>query len=866
MIQDTSSVTKKAGMQVAYTKKMKAELDRCAIDPIYFMENFVYIQAGAAGSALFKPYEYQKEMIRNFRTYKDNIMLTARQMGKAVSNDTPILTNNGFVKMGDLKVGDIIYGADGKKTNITFITETMYNKKMYNIKFSTGETITACEDHLWNISTSDWQRYSNKVRTLSTKEMISLFEQLNSRSKPSRMFIDHTQCVEFEARSVSIDPYILGLWLGDGHSANTRITHHIDDYHFYKSILKENISEFNLDYRTKNTGYSNLKFVQDYDLKNNKHIPEDFIFNTKEVRLELLRGLMDTDGYCSKDGNTQQFYTIKKSLAEQIQLLLSTLGIKNSLTFKENDYNGCYIITFSTDIEVFKLQRKLERQTSRKHNHPKNNRIYIESITEVETTPCRCLQVDNEDHLFLCGKTLIPTHNTTVASAYILWYAMFHPDQTILLLGNILSAAMETMTRIRYSYENCPDHIRDGVREYNKGNIIFENGSRIIARATTDSAARGLSVHLLYLDEFAFVADNIQENFWSAVSPTLASTNGSCIITSTPNTEYDKFANIWHQSQKHDNEDGTSLPSDGPGINGFKGIMVTWDKHPDRDIEWAKKEEYKIGTSKFLREHNCEFVSYQETLINAVKLGEIKKRTVRPSLFELGGFRWFKDIDYGMTYIVGLDPSGGTGGNDAAIQVYELPTLRQVAEWNDNNTIIPDQIRLLHKLLSEIAYRMEMKGAKNVEDHLFWTVESNSIGEAAIITIQNIGIEKFPGTFLSEPRKTRVGRIRKGLTTSKSSKKTACFDLQKLTETFRLEIASEQLHRQLNDFIKTGLEEGVFKAKTGTKDDLVSALLLIIRLMNIVSKFEQRTASIISETLGEENFKKPLGFFMNYNR
>lgn len=472
--------------------------------------------------------------------------------------------------------------------------------------------------------------------------------------------------------------------------------------------------------------------------------------------------------------------------------------------------------------------------------------------------------IDYKDNIMLTGRQL---GKTTVAAAYILWYAMFHPDKTILLLGNILSAAMETMTRIRYSYENCPDHIRDGVTEYNKGTIIFENGSRIIARATTESAARGLSVHLLYLDEFAFVADNIQENFWSAVSPTLASTNGSCIITSTPNTEYDQFAKIWHESQVHDIDGEESLPINGPGINGFKGTMVTWDKRPDRTVEWAKKEEYKIGTSKFLREHNCEFISYQETLINPVKLGEIKNRSVRPSpLFELGGFRWYKDIDYGMTYIVGLDPSGGTGGNDAAIQVYELPTLRQVAEWNNNTTIIPDQIRLVHKLLCEIAYRMEMKGAKNIEEHLFWTVESNNIGEAAIVTIQNIGLEKFPGTFLSEPRKTRVGRIRKGLTTSKSSKKTACFDLQKLVETFRLEIASNALHRQLNDFIKTGIEEGVFKAKNGTKDDLVSALLLIVRLINMVSKFEQRTASIISESLETENYKRPLGFFMNYNR
>ena len=194
---------------------------------------------------------------------------------------------------------------------------------------------------------------------------------------------------------------------------------------------------------------------------------------------------------------------------------------------------------------------------------------------------------------------------TTVAAAFILWYAMFNDTKTILLLGNVLSTAKEIMERIQFAYEMCPDFIRDGVIKYNVQTVHFENKSRIIARATTPSAARGLSVNLLYLDEFAFVQESFQSEFWSAVSPTLASSKGRCIITSTPNTEYDQFASIWYESQTHQMDDGTQLDEDGPGKNDFKGIQVTWDWHPDRDIEWAKKEEYKIGTSKFKREYNC---------------------------------------------------------------------------------------------------------------------------------------------------------------------------------------------------------------------------------------------------------------------
>ncbi|MCU6294933.1 hypothetical protein, partial [Escherichia coli] len=175
-----------------------------------------------------------------------------------------------------------------------------------------------------------------------------------------------------------------------------------------------------------------------------------------------------------------------------------------------------------------------------------------------------------------------------------------------------------------------------------------------------------------------------------------------------------------------------------------------------------------------------------------------KKRSVRDPIKETDDVKWYKPIEYGMTYVVGLDPSGGTGGDDAAIQVYELPTLRQVAEWKNNKYLITDQVKLLRRILLQIAYEMQEMGARNIENSLFWTLENNSIGEAAILAVQTLGIENFPGTLINEPRRTRTGRIRKGMTTTKSTKKTACIHMQKLMETFRMDVASQYLHRQLN--------------------------------------------------------------------
>lgn len=443
---------------------------------------------------------------------------------------------------------------------------------------------------------------------------------------------------------------------------------------------------------------------------------------------------------------------------------------------------------------------------------------------------------------------------TTVAAAYLLWYAMFHPNQTILVMGNNQAAALEIMGRVRYSYEECPDFIREAAVDYNKLEIKFANKSRIISRATTPGAARGLSVNLLYLDEFAFVMPNIQKEFWSAVSPTLAATGGRCIITSTPNTEYDKFAGIWFDSQRFTDANGFQR-ADGLGQNGFKGIKVSWEKHPQRDEHWATEERYKVGESMFLREHCCEFVTYQETLIDAVKLRTVKEKMVRHHIGTSDNVRWFKKPQAGMTYLLALDPASGTGGNNAAIQVYEIPTMKQVAEWCCNLTDIPGQVRLMNKLLRMIDIELRRQGDSNPD--LYWSFENNTIGEAAVLAVTHMGLDLFPGFLLNEPRRTRTGKIRKGFTTSKSTKKTACFTLKKLVESFNIEIASEALIKELNDFIARDHESVTFAAKDGCSDDLVSAMLLIMRMIQTVSKYELELAATVQDSL-EEDFRKPL--------
>ena len=221
------------------------------------------------------------------------------------------------------------------------------------------------------------------------------------------------------------------------------------------------------------------------------------------------------------------------------------------------------------------------------------------------------------------------------------------------------------MQRIRYAYESVPDHIRAGVTEYNKGSMSFDNGSRIVASTTTENTGRGMSLTLVYLDEFAFVPQRIASEFWTSLSPTLA-TGGKCIITSTPNSDEDTFAMIWNQANKLFDEHGNEQDV---GVNGFKPMIATWEQHPDRDAIWATEERGRIGEERFKREHECVFVIYDETLIDPLKLLDMKGKD---PILKSGQTRWYKHPTPEGIYVLSLDPSTGTGGDNAAIQVLGL--------------------------------------------------------------------------------------------------------------------------------------------------------------------------------------------------
>jgi hypothetical protein len=299
---------------------------------------------------------------------------------------------------------------------------------------------------------------------------------------------------------------------------------------------------------------------------------------------------LDDEWEIETDSGWQSLTHVNQTVEYQVW----TLILENGMTLECADDHIVYLDT-GQEIFVQHLAVGDRLQTSQG----------LSTITHIEKTErweqMYDVTVDSDDHRFYSNGIL--SHNTTVAAGYLLWYAMFRPDSTILVASNKGKNANEIMQRVRYAYENIPDHIRAGATEYNKGSLSFDNGSRIVAETTTETTGRGMSISLVYLDEFAFVRPGIAREFWTSLSPTLA-TGGKCIITSTPNSDDDTFATIWRQANNTFDEHGNEL-EDGVGVNGFKPYMAIWDQHPDRDQAWADEEMASIGEERFKREHRC---------------------------------------------------------------------------------------------------------------------------------------------------------------------------------------------------------------------------------------------------------------------
>jgi len=394
---------------------------------------------------------------------------------------------------------------------------------------------------------------------------------------------------------------------------------------------------------------------------------------------------------------------------------------------------------------------------------------------------------------------------TTTATAVILHYALFNSHKTIALLANKGDSAREILNRIKISYESLPKWLQQGVIEWNKGSVEFENGCKILAGSTSSDSIRGKSISFLYIDETAFV-DNWEE-FFASVFPTITSGKTTKILfTSTPNG-----LNHFYKTCE-----GAQKPKD-DGWNGYHYIEVPWYKIPGRDEEWKNEtlSGMDFDTQKFAQEFCVEFMGSSSTLIEGYKLKEMVDKI---PIEEIELMKVYEKPIQDKIYCIIVDVSRGKGLDYSAFQIIDSTQMpyKIVASFRDNMVTPMDY--------AEIIFR-----AIKMYNDAYVLVEVNDIG-AQIADLLHSEFEV--DTLLFTESGGRAGKrisagfgksVDRGIRTTKSVKAIGCNMIKIMIEQDQLIVNDFHTISELSTFSRKGSS---YEAESGKHDDLVMCLVL----------------------------------------
>lgn len=412
-----------------------------------------------------------------------------------------------------------------------------------------------------------------------------------------------------------------------------------------------------------------------------------------------------------------------------------------------------------------------------------------------------------EDNRFSIAKMPRQVGKTTTVAAYLLHKILFNENYTIAILANKDRGAREILSRIQLMFEHLPKWLQQGVLEWNKGNIELENGSKILSSATSSSATRGGSFNLLYLDEFAFVPNNIQDEFFASVYPTITSgQNTKVIITSTPNG-MNMFYKIWTDSVNNKNT--------------YSRVSVHWSMIPGRDEKWQKQTIENTSQRQFNQEYNCEFLGSSNTLIDASKLGTIP---YADPISKKGSVDKFEEVIPGHTYLVSVDTSRGSGIDYSAFIVFDITSVpyRVVAKYRDNE-------------IESLVYPTIIYNVGRHYNYAYVLVEVNDIGQqVADILLHDLEYENV----LSTRSKGRAGqnigggagvKYGLGVRTTTQVKRIGCANFKSLVENDKIIINDYDLLYEMFRFIE---HNNKYEAEEGEHDDLVMCCVLFSWLVH----------------------------------
>ncbi len=429
---------------------------------------------------------------------------------------------------------------------------------------------------------------------------------------------------------------------------------------------------------------------------------------------------------------------------------------------------------------------------------------------------------------------------TTTAVAVILHYVLFNEHKTCALLANKGDAAREILDRIKIAYEALPKWLQQGVIEWNKGSVEFENGCKIIAGSTSSSAIRGKSISFLYIDETAFVEN--WDEFFASVFPTISSGKTTKMLyTSTPNG-----LNHFYKTCEGAKAD----------TNGFEYVEVPWERVPGRDEAWKKETLAAMDqdTQKFTQEFECGFLGSSGTLIEG---GKLKSLVPRTPVGQTQHMKVYEKPQKDHTYVCVVDVARGKGLDYSAFQIIDVTEMpyRQVCVFKDNMITPIDYAEIIYRSIKSY-------------NEAYTLVEVNDIGEQVSETLHyEFEVETLMFTESAGRSGKRIStgfskKADKGIRTTKAVKSVGCNMLKMLVEQDQLILNDFDTINELSTFSRKG---NSYEAESGCHDDLVMGLVLFawmtdqmffkeITNINTVNNLRQRNEEELAESL------LPIGF------
>ena len=368
--------------------------------------------------------------------------VSARLEGKALAVSTPVPTPAGWRTMGSLRTGDEVFGPDGSRRQVIAATEAMTQRPCYEVEFSDHSVLIADASHQW-LTTSKAEREHGR-NDASVRTTAEIAASLRVRGEVNH-HVALTAPVDYPHRQLPIDPYVLGVWLGDGTSTAAEITCSPADHEVLRHIEAAGYRVWPASgrmawrigglspaaqgrHRNERGQYaadgSLSSTLRSLGLLGNKQVPEVYMVASAEQRLALLQGLMDSDGYVDVYGRCE-FVNTREALSNAVAELAASLGLRPVVRKKRAMLNGidcgpCYQVKFTPRLPVFRLNRKLARLKTDTRAHAHRG---IVAARPVPSVPVRCIQVDAEDGLFLVGERYIPTHNSSLGRLGLLTHS-----------------------------------------------------------------------------------------------------------------------------------------------------------------------------------------------------------------------------------------------------------------------------------------------------------------------------------------------------------------------------------------------------------------------------------------------------------